>query len=228
MHNSPLDKIKVASPCTMEWRWMSGNDRVRYCRQCSLNVYNLSAMSQWEAEDLISRTEGRLCVKFYRRADGTILTKNCPVGLQAIKKKWARTRTHILGALMSFLGFFSFFSSYKLLAENLAHTEVVGVMAWEPIEYAVVQRSESFMREKAAFKVNPIYHSNGSRRIRGDAVVKVFVSAYGNVISTEFVNGNPVFKEMAEDAARRWRFEPVINDGMPVRVESRLTFHLGR
>ncbi len=228
MHNSPLDKIKVAAPCTMAWRWMSGNDRVRYCRQCSLNVYNLSAMSRWEAEELIRRNEGRLCVRFYRRADGTILTENCPVGLQAIKKKLALARTHILGAIMSFLGFFSFFSSYKLLTQNLTSTAVMGAVAWEPIEYATVQRSESIMREKAQFKFDPIYQNNGKSRIRGDAVVKVIVSAYGNVILAEFVNGNPLFKEISEDAARRWRFEPMIIDGMPTRVESRLTFHLGR
>lgn len=228
MHKSPLDKIKVASPCNMEWRWMSGNDRVRYCRQCSLNVYNLSAMSRWQAEDLIRRTEGRLCVRFYRRADGTILTENCPVGLQAIKKKLARTRAHILGAIMSFLGFFSFFSGYKLLTQNLTSTAVMGDIAWEPIEYATVQRSESFMREKAQFKFDPIYHNNGKRRIHGDAVVKVIVSADGRVESAEFVKGNPIFKEIVEEAARRWEFEPMIIDGKPVRVESRLTFHFGR
>ncbi len=53
---------------------MIGGDRVRFCGQCQLNVYNLSAMSRYEAESLIARTEGRLCVRFFRRKDGSILT----------------------------------------------------------------------------------------------------------------------------------------------------------
>jgi hypothetical protein len=42
-----------------------------------LNVYNLSEMSQESAEALIAETEGRLCVRFYQRADGTVLTRDC-------------------------------------------------------------------------------------------------------------------------------------------------------
>jgi len=64
---------------------MIGTDRVRFCGQCSLNVYNLSAMSREDASELVSRAEGRLCVGFFRRADGTILTRDCPVGLRAAR-----------------------------------------------------------------------------------------------------------------------------------------------
>src|SRR5215510_7741491 len=100
----PLGKIRIAAPCKAEWRWMYGNDRVRFCGQCNLNVYNLSAMTREEAEDFIRRVEGRLCVRFYRRSDGTILTKNCPVGLQRIKEKLLRIKTAIATTLLSFLG----------------------------------------------------------------------------------------------------------------------------
>ena len=105
MHKSPLDKIKVAAPCDAEWRWMYGSDRVRFCGQCSKNVYNLSAMSREDAEDLVRHTEGQLCDRFYRRADGTFLTgDNCPVGVRALGKrlsKWAAA------AAAAALGFFA-------------------------------------------------------------------------------------------------------------------------
>jgi len=55
-------------------------ERVRHCGECKLNVYNLSEMTQTEAEGLIRKHEGRLCVRYYQRADGTVLTRNCPVG----------------------------------------------------------------------------------------------------------------------------------------------------
>lgn len=92
MENKPslLDGLTIASPCTVSWDSMKGDARVRSCDQCRLNVYNISEMSKTEAEGLIREKEGRLCVRFYRRADGTILTNDCPVGLRAARLKLAR------------------------------------------------------------------------------------------------------------------------------------------
>ena len=72
-----LSKVQVAKPCPANWREMRGDDRVRHCTHCSLNVYNLSAMSRVEAANLIQEHEGKLCVRFYARQDGTVLTKDC-------------------------------------------------------------------------------------------------------------------------------------------------------
>jgi len=80
---------------------MAGNDRVRHCSQCSLHVYNLSAVSALEARELVSRREGRMCVRFYRRKDGTILTQNCPVGLKIVMRRVSRVAGIAFSALMS-------------------------------------------------------------------------------------------------------------------------------
>jgi hypothetical protein len=85
----PLDSVQVASPCDASWEEMTGTDRVRFCGHCQRNVYYLSAMSRREAEELIQQREGRLCIRFYRRADGTILTEDCPVGLRAVRRRAA-------------------------------------------------------------------------------------------------------------------------------------------
>jgi hypothetical protein len=66
---------------------MVGDDCVRFCGQCKLSVYNLSAMTQEEGERLIIEKEGKLCARVYRRADGTILTKDCPVGVALLRKR---------------------------------------------------------------------------------------------------------------------------------------------
>lgn len=84
-----LDGIAVASPCTVSWEGMTGDDQVRHCGSCRLNVYNLSEMTRAEAESLVRNREGRLCVRFYRRADGTVITRDCPVGLRAIRRRMA-------------------------------------------------------------------------------------------------------------------------------------------
>jgi hypothetical protein len=84
-----LDQISVAKPCAAKWDEMSGDERVRHCGLCKMNVYNLSELSREEAEQLVQQREGRLCVQFYRRADGTLLTKDCPVGVARIRKRMA-------------------------------------------------------------------------------------------------------------------------------------------
>ena len=82
-----LERVRIASPCPMSWDEMKGNEQKRFCQHCNLHVYNLSEMTKREAEELIIKTEGRLCARLYRRADGTVLTKDCPVGLKALRRR---------------------------------------------------------------------------------------------------------------------------------------------
>ena len=106
-----LDNIRVAAPCSADWDGMFGNERVRLCEQCHLNVYNLSEMSRVEADRLINQAEGRLCVRFYRRRDGSIITQNCPVGLRAIRRRLSRVATAVASFLLSLMagvGFYRF------------------------------------------------------------------------------------------------------------------------
>jgi hypothetical protein len=89
---SLIQRVQIASPCTTSWDEMVGDEKSRFCSHCKLNVYNLSAMPQEEAEQLIIAKEGTLCARVYRRSDGTILTRDCPRGLAAIRHravKWA-------------------------------------------------------------------------------------------------------------------------------------------
>ena len=97
-----IHDIRVASPCSMPWQAMTGSDQVRHCAECQLNVYNLSAMTEKEIQRLIAeRAEQGLCVRFYRRADGTMLTKDCPQGLKRLTKRVSRLGAAILSALVS-------------------------------------------------------------------------------------------------------------------------------
>jgi hypothetical protein len=77
-----LDRIQIASPCNVGWDAMVGDDRVRFCSSCEKNVYNLSAMARDEAERLLVQHEASICVRLFRRADGTVLTSDCPVGVR--------------------------------------------------------------------------------------------------------------------------------------------------
>src|ERR687893_2274132 len=101
-YTNPLEHVKVAAPCKADWGKMVGDGRMRYCDRCSLHVYNLSGMTRRAAEALVTSSEGRLCVRFYRRADGTILTRNCPTGLSALKRRAAGAATATLTAVLGF------------------------------------------------------------------------------------------------------------------------------
>ncbi|MBL8910159.1 MAG: hypothetical protein JNM17_05570 [Archangium sp.] len=81
--------IRIASPCTEDWASMSGDERVRHCAKCKLNVFNTREMSEDDVRAmLIAKSNGgRVCARVYRRRDGTILTKDCPTGVAAIRRK---------------------------------------------------------------------------------------------------------------------------------------------
>ena len=99
-----LERIDVASPCSVDWDTMQGDDRVRFCSQCKLHVYNLSAVSREEAVELIIAKEGGLCGRFFRRADGTVITTDCPIGMRALVSRAGARIGRIAAAAACMLG----------------------------------------------------------------------------------------------------------------------------
>src|SRR5437667_4265842 len=93
-------------------------------------------MSKFEAESLIARTEGRLCVRFYRRKDGSILTDNCPAGLRALKRRAFRIKRAVAASVLGFLagigsnGAVNRIGSYLLdrLGPSCFYGHTIGVM----------------------------------------------------------------------------------------------------
>jgi len=153
----PLDHVSVAAPCPADWNQMVGSERVRFCGQCNRHVYNLSGISKTAAEALLASTEDRLCIRYYRRADGTILTQNCPVGLRAIKRKVTRAISAMLSAVMSFgagLGLYSLTSWQE--AQNAL---LMGA--------AVVEQPESIAERSPT--VEPIV----GQMVMGEAVIPI-------------------------------------------------------
>ena len=121
-----LENIRIASPCAQDWDEMVGDERQRFCGACKLNVYNLSGMSRSEAENLIFQSEdGRLCVRFYRRADGTVLTKDCPVGWQAIKQNVSKAATAFASIFFTACGAIGLTNYFGKSSERKATTETI-------------------------------------------------------------------------------------------------------
>jgi Carboxypeptidase regulatory-like domain len=95
-----VNHILIASPCSARWDTMEGSERARHCGLCSLNVYNISEMTAGEVTNLIAGTEERVCARIYKRTDGTVLTKDCPVGIRAYYRKTARLAGLALSTLL--------------------------------------------------------------------------------------------------------------------------------
>jgi hypothetical protein len=104
MDISSLDRIRVASPCPVSWYNMAGDERVRHCSHCNQHVFNLSDMSRDEAEALIRANHGGLCVRYYQRADGTVMTSDCP---EARRRKHRLVAAMALGLSTFLLGLFA-------------------------------------------------------------------------------------------------------------------------
>ena len=131
-----LDRLYVASPCFADWEAMAGDNQARFCDQCQLNVYNISAMTTTQAEGLIAQTEGRLCTRLFRRADGTIITQDCPVGIRAIRRRVSRTACAVLGAILSV-----FTSRTLMLADhnNCSHYKAKVIKLASPVDRPSIQ-----------------------------------------------------------------------------------------
>jgi len=99
-----LGQVRVAKPCKEKWENMRGDDRVRFCGRCDKNVYDLSELTTAQAEGLLAEHEMNLCVRYYRRADGTVMTSDCPEGQRRRRIQWAAAAVVTAGLAGSSLG----------------------------------------------------------------------------------------------------------------------------
>jgi hypothetical protein len=86
----PVDRIEIPTPCSVPWDSMYGDERIRHCGSCRKNVYNVAALTRAQAMDLIVSREP-VCVRIYRRPDGTVVTNDCWSRLRAARRRgmWA-------------------------------------------------------------------------------------------------------------------------------------------
>lgn len=69
---------------------MRGDDRTRSCLRCSLHVFNVSELTEAETRSLLLKQGGVVCGRLFRRPDGTVLTRDCPTGVRALRLRFVR------------------------------------------------------------------------------------------------------------------------------------------
>src|SRR6185503_11114771 len=82
-----VDQIEIPIPCEVAWDAMEGDALVRHCGQCRQNVYNVATMTRSEARRLLESSGGRVCVRIFRRPDGTVVTADCRERLRQARQR---------------------------------------------------------------------------------------------------------------------------------------------
>jgi hypothetical protein len=99
-----IDGIQIAKPCPASWEQMVGNDRIRHCLICAQNVYDISAMTAEEAREFLGSHDEDVCIRLYRRPDGTVMTRDCPKGIRSQIRAFV---SRVAISAVSMLGIFS-------------------------------------------------------------------------------------------------------------------------
>jgi TonB family protein len=86
--------------------------------------------------------------------------------------------------------------------------------------------SSPVLQGKAITRPTPVYPSRARMmRVEGTVQVEVTVSTEGLVESARALSGHAMLVAPAVDAARTWRFEPTMLNGVPVRAIGVITFN---
>jgi hypothetical protein len=96
-----LRSITVTSPCLADWDQMTGNDQIRFCEHCNLKVHNISELTYSQAARLVARSQGRLCVRYYRDSQGAAITKQASRKLHQIGRRASRIAAGAFSATLS-------------------------------------------------------------------------------------------------------------------------------
>lgn len=96
-----LDQIQIPNPCSADWNSMIGNDQVRFCKHCNLSVQDLSQMTRKRVLRLAAHSKGRLCIRYQRRPDGSLITKSVPQKLHQISRRASRVAAGAFSATLS-------------------------------------------------------------------------------------------------------------------------------
>ena len=88
-----------------------------------------------------------------------------------------------------------------------------------------VRVSKGVSAGEAVTRVQPIYPQIARQvNASGEVVVQISISESGRVTEAKAVKGHPLLRGAAEEAAKKWIFNPTLLDGKPVKQSGSLTF----
>lgn len=89
--STSFQEIKIASPCHVPIDKMEDRGSCFHCHDCNLNVYHFSNLTNAEIASLLNQNNEKLCIGMFKREDGTVITKDCPLGLKDLGLVYRRS-----------------------------------------------------------------------------------------------------------------------------------------
>jgi TonB family protein len=80
--------------------------------------------------------------------------------------------------------------------------------------------------ENARFirKVEPVYPEEAKiARIEGAVDIHIVIGTDGRVMQATLISGDPILATAAIDAIRQWQYEPILLNGIPVEMDTKVT-----
>jgi hypothetical protein len=66
-------QLQIVKPCTRDWADMKGTSAMRHCTSCEKSVYNVSMLTEREADAAFASRPAEVCVIYYVDADGDVV-----------------------------------------------------------------------------------------------------------------------------------------------------------
>lgn len=86
--------------------------------------------------------------------------------------------------------------------------------------------SGGVLKGNAIRKPAPVYPAIArSARVQGSVQIEVVIDETGSVVEARIVNGHPLLRQSALDAARQWKFRPTLLSGQPIKITGILVFN---
>jgi bla regulator protein BlaR1 len=93
-----------------------------------------------------------------------------------------------------------------------------------PDAHASVHASKEEMAALIVKKVNPEYPEAAKKaHIQGQVILRATISKDGDVENLQIVSGHPQLVPSAIDAVKQWKYQPYLQHGKPVEVETEIT-----
>lgn len=94
------DELPILEPCRADWDAMEPRGRARFCRECGIEVIDVSAYTEAEACELARRPRsGRVCMSYVVRADGTLRLADTPD--VPVRSLFRKGRTLVMAASLA-------------------------------------------------------------------------------------------------------------------------------
>lgn len=153
-----MRNTQIAAPCSVKWDDMTGDDIARMCAQCNLHVVNTFMLTDEEVLASLQRIHKgeRICMRVYRRADGTFMTRNCPVGIQRIRERVHNAAAWLVTGLSMLISM-----AANAVAAPSQSTAAAGTSG-----------AQAAQETKSAKKKKPLWHSKVTAADCGDTKKK--------------------------------------------------------